>query len=125
MQQSASGDPTYPNSIVAVDPATGAVVKSALVGADPRLVRTTADGAYLYVGYMALSFVTRLQLPGLNSPLTWPLGTLPANGPLMAVDLQPSPVASQTVAIAGGTAVMLNNLPRIFADHEQRDLTNF
>ena len=121
----ASGDPTYPNSIVAVDPTTGAVVKSGRVGADPRLVRTTADGAYLYVGYMASSFITRLQLPGLNSPLTWPLGTLPANGPLMAVDLQPSPVASQTVAVAGGTAVVLNNLREYLQTMSNGTLTIF
>ncbi len=120
-----SSDLNYPNSIVAVDPATGGVVKSALVGADPRLVRTTADGSYLYVGYMASSFVTRLQLPDLNSPLTWPLGTLPANGPLMAVDLQPSPVASQTVAVAGGTAVMLNNTREYLQTKSNGTLTIF
>lgn len=106
-----SGDPQYPNSIVAINPTTGAVEKSQWVGANPSLVRTSSDGAYLYVGYEDSSSVTRLQLPGLGAPFTWPMGADSATGSILASDVQPAPGASQTVAVAGsdGTVTVFDN----------------
>ncbi len=106
-----SGDPQYPNSIVAINPTTGAVVKSQAVGTNPSVVRVTSDGAYLYVGFQDTSEVTRLQLPGLDAPFTWPLGVDPASGSIVANDVEPAPGASQTVAVAGndGTVAIFDN----------------
>ena len=94
-----SVDAQYPNSIVAINPNTAQVVKSQFTGPDPYLVRPSADGKYLYTAFMAKNAVTQLQLPALNSPLSWSLGAHPKAGPFLAVDLQPAPGASQTTAI--------------------------
>ena len=105
------GDPKYPNSIIAINPSTGLVMKSQQVGSNPALVRVTSDGAYLYVGYQNSSSITRLQLPGLSAPLTWPLGADAASGPIIASDVEPAPGAPQTIAIAGsnGAAMVFDN----------------
>lgn len=106
-----SSDPQYPNSIVAINPATGRLMKNQQVGPNPSLVRVTSDGAYLYVGYQNSSSLTRLQLPGLNAPLTWPLGADALSGPITANDIEPAPGAPQTVAVAGsnGEATVFDN----------------
>ncbi len=104
-----SADPQYPNSIIAIDPTTGRVTKSQYVGSDPYLVRTTVDGAYLYTGFMVRNSITQMQLPSLGSPLSWSLGANSVDGPLVAVDLQPAPGASQTTAISSGNVIAVNN----------------
>jgi hypothetical protein len=104
-------DPQYPNSILVLNPATGEVVKSQPVGADPSVVRTSSDGAYLYVGYQGASAVTGLPLPGLNAPVTWSLGSDATAGSVLATDIEPAPGASQTVAVAGsdGAVTIFDN----------------
>ncbi len=105
-----SDDSQYPNSIVAVDPVKGAVVSSEPAGPDPYIVRTTADGAYLYSANLTANQVTQFQLPGVTSPVTWNLGLQPPNASnpavpqnsLIALDVQPQPGASQTTAVATG-----------------------
>jgi hypothetical protein len=94
-----SADPQYFNSIVAINPTTGSITKSVAVMPDPDLIRVTDDGVYLYTGYKAANWVTRLTLPNLGSSLTWPLGADPYYGPYYALDLQPAPGASQTTAV--------------------------
>ena len=86
-------------------------MKSQQVGPNPSLVRVTSDGAYLYVGYQNSSSITRLQLPGLSAPMTWPLGADAVSGPITASDIEPAPGAPQTVAIAGsnGEAIVFDN----------------
>lgn len=62
-------DPVYPNSIVALDPATATIAKTQFVGSEPAFLDVSADGQYLYVGYDGETNETRLSLPGLDSPL--------------------------------------------------------
>jgi hypothetical protein len=102
-------DPHYPNSIVAINPATGDVVQSQNVGSDPYLVRTSTDGSYIYTGYMSKNAVTQLTLPALGSPFTWSLGSNQLDGPLIAIDLQLAPGASETAAVSSGTIDQANN----------------
>jgi hypothetical protein len=97
-----SGDPQYPNSVVAINPTTGQVVNSQYAGSDPYIVRTTADGAFLYTANIYSDSVTQLKLPGLNSPVTWQFGSDPSLGAHIAIDVQPAPGASQTTAISTG-----------------------
>lgn len=115
-----SGDWQYANSIVAIDPKTGSVVKTQPAGPDPDLIRTTADGAYAYEGSLTADTVTRFNLPGLDSPVTWRLGvSQPAStgdpmSSLYAVDLQPAPNAPQTTAVStpGGIEIFDNATAR-------------
>jgi hypothetical protein len=104
-----SADAQYPNSVVAVDPVTGAVTKSVYAGSDPALVRTTADGRYLYAGFLADNAAAQMPLPALNSLLSWSLGASNLFGPLAALDIQPAPGASQTTVIATAVSVLENN----------------
>jgi hypothetical protein len=116
-------DPQYPDSIVAIDPSTGGVVKSQIVGSDPYLVRISDDGQYLYTGYLNSTSATQLQMPGLNSPLTWSLRLSGEDEPWIALDMQPAPGASQTTAVSlglytaspigeGGITIFDNNIAR-------------
>jgi trimeric autotransporter adhesin len=98
-----SADPQYPNSIVAINPATGAVTSSASVSADPTMARITSDGSYVYTGFKAVNQVTQLALPGLGAPTSFSLGADSFTGPWYALDLQPAPGASLTTAITLGT----------------------
>ena len=118
-------DDQYSNSIVAVDPASGQVVKkSPFAGTDPYLARPSADGTYLYAASRTGGVVTQFQLPGLTLLNTWTLGrdTATISGPYYAIDVQPSPGNSQTTAIAleqyniipasGGIKIFDNNIAR-------------
>jgi len=109
-----SSDPAYPNALVAIDPTSRQVARSAYAGPDPFLTRTSADGKYAYVTTKVANAATQLQLPGLTSPVTWYLGASANQGPLIAVDLQPSPVSSATTAISTGTIVNINNVYNSF-----------
>jgi hypothetical protein len=116
-------DQQHPNSVVAIDPATGLVVKSQFVGGDPHIVRPSEDGAYLYVGFLNSNSVERLTLPNLTPDLSWSLGSDPIFGNHVAMDIQPAPGASQTTAVStgapgltvaavGGVTVFDNNVAR-------------
>ena len=116
-------DHQFPNSIVAINPNTGQVVTSQFAGSDPHIVRTTADGAYVYVASSVSDLVTRFELPELTSPQTWPTRTSPSQLPWVPIDLQPAPGASKTIAVAlgdygfpnpgvGGVTIFDNNVPR-------------
>jgi hypothetical protein len=94
-------DAAYPNSIVAVNPSNGTVMKSQTVQSDPYLLSDSYDGQYLYVGYAEATNMTQLALPSLGSPVTWPLnptGTGP--GPYYAYDLKASPTDAHTTAVS-------------------------
>jgi len=58
-------DGQYPNSIVAVNPSTGAVVKTAQIGSDPMYLSDGANGQYLYVAYASTTNMTQVALPSL------------------------------------------------------------
>ena len=79
-----SVDAQYPNSIVGINPTTGAVVHVAQVLPDPYAFGVTDDGSFVYTGYAAADSITRLSLPNLDAPMTWTLPTDPEWGPLWA-----------------------------------------
>jgi len=93
-----SADSQYPNMVVGVNPATGAVVHTAQVQPDPCAFSATDDGSYAYTGFGAANYITRLSLPNLDASMTWTLPTDPQEGPLWAYDLQPAPGAAHTIA---------------------------
>lgn len=98
-----SADPQFPNSIVAIDPATGLVTKAAPVAADPTMARITSDGSRVYTGFKAANEVTQLALPSLTASTSFSLGIDPYLGPWYAMDLQPAPGAPLTTAVILGT----------------------
>src|SRR3984957_9115701 len=98
-----SADPQYGNSIVAINPATGAVTNSVSVAADPTMARVTIDGRYVYTGFKAVNQATQLTLPGLSAPASFSLGANSFDGPWYALDLEPAPGAPLTTAVIFGT----------------------
>jgi hypothetical protein len=97
-------DPSYPNSVVAVNPATASVTQSQTVDAEPYILSMSAGNQFLYVGFAGATNVSQLQLPGLTAPVTWPLYDLefPSNygtGPYYAGALNAAPVNPHTVAV--------------------------
>jgi hypothetical protein len=92
-------DSAYPNSIVAIDGTTGAVTASQTVDSDPDLVSVSASGQYLYLGFGGSTTMTQLQLPGLGSPLTWPLVNSESSAVYWAGDLKAAPQSPHTTAV--------------------------
>ncbi len=97
-------DPVYPNSIVVVNPATGAIQQSQTVSPDPALLSVSAGGQYLYAGFLGATSITQLALPGLTSPLTWALNypgiSGVSSGPYFAGDLKSAPTSPHTTAVS-------------------------
>ena len=111
----ADTDPAYPNSVVAVNPSTGAVANSATVETEPTFVSDSADGKFLYVGYLYATNLTQLALPSLNTTFTAPLqsfnGVVYVPGDLKASPQDPNLVAATLIypgsspAATGGIAL--------------------
>ncbi len=90
-------DGAHPNSVVAMNPVTGTVVKSQGVESDPAFLSDSANGEYLYVAYNTATNLTQLALPGLNTTVTAPLRG--ANGETwIPGDLKAAPQDPHTVA---------------------------
>ncbi len=70
---SAAGLP-YGNSVVSVDPATGALGTPIYVGSEPNKLAITSDGKYLWVGLDGASAVRKVDLTGGVAGLQFTLG---------------------------------------------------
>lgn len=92
-------DGAFPNSIVALNPTTGAIAQSQAVSPDPYLLSVSAGGQYLYAAFANATTMTQLQLPGLNSPLTWALGNPQSSAVYTAGDMRAAPVSPHTTAV--------------------------
>lgn len=92
-------DGAYPNSIAAVNPENGSVVKAQTVSPDPYLVSISTNGQYLYAGFINATTMTQLQLPSLGSPLTWTLNSPGSTAVYTAGDIKPAPVDPHTTAV--------------------------
>jgi DNA-binding beta-propeller fold protein YncE len=115
-------DGAYPNSVVAVNPVAGTIVKSQSVESDPAFLSDSADGEYLYVAYDSATNLTQLELPGLNATITAPIKTA-TGGTWIPGDLKAAPQNPHTVAATlimpgwhpesvGGVVVFDDGTPR-------------
>jgi DNA-binding beta-propeller fold protein YncE len=86
---------TYPNSIVAIDPLTGAVTGSVFVGSEPGVLAISEAGDFLYVSLRGSSTVRRVAIPSLTPQLEFTLGS-----GLAVEEMQVVPGASRSLAIA-------------------------
>jgi hypothetical protein len=99
-----AGAPANASTMVAIDPATGAIVGSTAVGGEPGKLAVSADGQYLFVARNDLSVVERLGLPNLTTNATLVLPSDPHFGPVVATDIEVAPGTAATVAILLGLA---------------------
>jgi hypothetical protein len=88
-------DPAYPNSIVAIDPEKGSIVKAQPVGSDPAFLSESANGEYLYVAYM--TNLAQMTLPGLQTAVTAPFKD-PRGDTWVPGDMKAAPQDPHTVA---------------------------
>lgn len=92
------------NSIVPLDPLTGAFGTPSFAGSEPNLLSVSETGAYLYIGLDGSSSVERMTLPELQQDITVSLGADRFNGPYYPMDLQASPVSDHTFAVVRGNS---------------------
>ncbi len=95
-----SGAAQYANSVIAIDPFSGSVTQSRVLGTAPNALAVSADGRYLYVGIDGDGTVQRLRLPSLDLDLSFSLGLRPLyQTPYTAGMIRVSPVQPGTVAV--------------------------
>jgi hypothetical protein len=82
----------YPNSVAAIDPASGAVTGSVFVGSDPSFLALAGDQSQLYVALDGSSTVRRVSVPSLTAGLEFSTGRVE--------EMEAMPGAPSTVAIS-------------------------
>jgi hypothetical protein len=90
-------DGSYPNSVVAVDPSKGTVVKTQIVGAEPIFLSDSAGGEFLYAAYANSTNLTQLALPSMNITATGVFSNPPGTA-WFPGDMKAAPNNSHTVA---------------------------
>jgi hypothetical protein len=97
-----SSSPTNPNTVMPINPATGALGKPIPVGQNPTLLAASSDGSYLFVIADQDQTVQRINMSTLAVDETFPF---PPNntdccGPLSATDLHGIPGSPEEVVLA-------------------------
>jgi trimeric autotransporter adhesin len=90
------------NSLVALDPTTGAIQSAELAGSEPDMLAVSDDDQYLYVALDGSSSVQRFTLPALTPDISYSLGAFSIFGPTFAVDVQVAPGLPHTSAVSRG-----------------------
>ena len=80
------------NSIVPINPVTGAIGASVFVGSEPNRMAISDDGHYLYVGLDGAGAVRRFNLLTQQADIQFSLGLSQACGQDIAGDLRVMPV---------------------------------
>lgn len=116
--------PAGGNSVVAIDPATGALGPPVFVGSEPGKLALSDDGQLLYVSLDGAAAVRRVDVASATAGLQFGLGSDSFFGPYYVEDMAVMPGAPNTVAISrqnpgfsprhAGVAVYDNGVKRVF-----------
>lgn len=101
------------NRIATIEPTTGAINYSAVVGSEPSAMAFSADGNSLYVGLNVSGEVVKLRLPDMveQSRFRLPIEEFGLRGPTQASSIAPSPTEPDVVAVSiSGTNNVANHL---------------
>lgn len=96
----AGGAPDHPNTITALDPTTLQSGTAVSAGSGANRMAISSDGSWLYAGIDKNGTVQRFSLPGLQPDIAIPLGTGSGSAPNRAFDIEPDPVAANTIAVS-------------------------
>jgi hypothetical protein len=96
----AAASTTRANTVVALDPATGAVTGSVSPGNEPGRLAISDDGTELYVGLRIVGSIQRFSLPSLTPDLNISLDSIPVLGQLYAYDLAVLPGNPRSTAVS-------------------------
>lgn len=88
-----SSSATSANSLIAINPSTGAVVTTLSLSSAPGRIAVSDDGSYLYVSIPETPAINRYLLPSLTPDISWSLSSA-------AGDLEVAPGAPHTVAVS-------------------------
>ncbi|ABF39337.1 Protein of unknown function DUF11 [Candidatus Koribacter versatilis Ellin345] len=109
----------YGNSVVAIDPVTGAITKSIFVGSEPNKMAVSADGTVLWVGLDGSSAVRQVSLTAGTAGAKITLGSnTGTNAPPVALSLAALPgspnsfVVSMTAPLGGTVVAIYDNATR-------------
>jgi S-layer family protein len=94
-----STDPTYPNKVIAFDPADGSVSWSVFVGSEPDRLAISDDSTKLYVDLSGAAMVARVDLATRAVDLTFSLGN-GIFGPLYVEDIEVMPTNPGVIAVS-------------------------
>lgn len=125
------------NSIVTIDPITGAIGSPIYVGSEPDQLALSDDGEYLYIDLSGSASVLPLHIPTQTTQTPIVLGDDPRYGPLYAQDIEVQPGSPETIAVSlkrlavspkhGGVAVYSQGvkLPEMTKDHTGSNVIEF
>lgn len=88
----------YPNTVVALDVASGNIVWSVPIAGSPNVLAISDDGQFLYVGKRQDPNIARITLATHSPDLTIPLGST-SYGPYRASNIAVSPGNAHTIAV--------------------------
>jgi hypothetical protein len=103
----------FGNSVVSMDPATGALGTPILVGSEPNKIAVTADGKYLWVGLDGSSAVRKVDLTTGTAGLQFSITGGNAgvyNPPSTVLALAALPGATDSVVIASSQSISSSGL---------------
>ncbi len=97
-----SNDPTNPNVIAIINPATGTIGSTIQAGNNPDLLSISSDSSYLWAALDGANAVQRFLLPSLTKDISFSLPLNPYNVPAQVVSLQAAPASPHTLALVSG-----------------------
>jgi hypothetical protein len=114
-----TGPAQYANSIVQVNPISGAIGASLTFPSSPSRLAISDDGQFAYVNLPDQNLVQRVRLANLTADISIPMGVDVKGQPLKAVRMAIAPGAPHTLAVAltgpvnaDGVAVFDDAVPR-------------
>ena len=122
-------DQAYGNSLVAINPENGQVVKSIFVGSEPKDMVLTYDTNYMFIAFDEVAMVKRVDLSTFAVDQQFSLGSSPNYGNYFGSSLATIPNENNIVVVSrirknvspnfAGLAVFKNGvmLPRSTPDH--------
>lgn len=101
------------NSVVSVNPATGAIGTPIFVGSEPNKLALTSDGRYLWVGLDGASAVRKVDLVAKTAGLQFSLPSANSgfyNSPAIALSLAALPGATDSVVVGLSSSTLNSNV---------------
>jgi hypothetical protein len=99
---------TNPNTVIPIDPETGATQTPIVVGKDPRTLAVSDDGSFLFVGAQGDQVIQRINLSTgqIDRTFPYPSNSLVTSGPLTATMLTVPGTQTSLLAYFTGVGVM-------------------
>lgn len=91
----------YPNCLIEIDPVTGSVKRSVVVGSEPNAIGISTDGTIAYVGLDGIRQIVQVKLSDFSVGSKFPIQPIPQYL-LTAYDIEVCPNVNDTIAINAG-----------------------